>query len=378
MGERLPAPDLGNGRSVRAVSAGQDFTCALLDDRSVKCWGGSLSGQLGLGDTQPRGDQPNEMGNQLPAIDFGSGHAVLSVATGIFSSCAVLVGGSIKCWGENIVGELGLGDFDDRGDQPNEMGDQLPAVSLGRGETARAVGVSRSFACALLVSGSVKCWGNNEHGELGLGDTRNRGAHPGEMGDALPSVPLGTGRTAQAIAVGEGHACALLDDGSVKCWGSNVGGILGLGVSGNPRGDQPGEMGDALPVVNLGTTAPVVSLATKGYFNCALFEDGSVKCWGGNYYGELGLGDSASRGTRPEDMGDRLPRVDLGTGRTAKGICTGVEHTCALLDDGHVKCWGENGSGQLGLGDLGLGTLHARGDQPNQMGDNLPNVDVTF
>jgi alpha-tubulin suppressor-like RCC1 family protein len=104
------------------------------------------------------------------------------------------------------------------------------------------------YACALLDNGQVKCWGTG--GPLGLGDTNKRGDGPGEMGDALPFVDLGNGRSARVIAAG-GASCALLDNDQVKCWGDNYFGELGLGDTNN-RGDGPGEMGDALPPVDLG------------------------------------------------------------------------------------------------------------------------------
>jgi E3 ubiquitin-protein ligase HERC3 len=150
------------------------------------------------------------------------------------------------------MAELGLGDTSDRGDEPLEMGDDLPAVDLGTDRTARALAAGAEHTCALLDDGTVKCWGSNFVGQVGLGDIDHRGDGPLEMGDNLPAVDLGTGRTAQALAAGEYHTCALLDDGTVKCWGGNDYGELGLGDT-NGRGDAPGEMGDALPAINLGS-----------------------------------------------------------------------------------------------------------------------------
>ena len=157
---------------------------------------------------------------------------------------------SVKCWGRNSYGQLGLGDRNDRGDGANEMGDNLPAVSLGTGRTAKAISAGGHHTCALLDDNSVKCWGGNSY-QLGLGDQNNRGDGANEMGDNLPAVNLGTGRTAKAIGVGFDHTCALLDDNSVKCWGGNSYGQLGLGDQNN-RGDGANEMGDNLPAVNLG------------------------------------------------------------------------------------------------------------------------------
>ena len=374
MGDNLPAVDLGTGRTASLVTAGE-ASCALLDNGTVKCWGLNNSGQLGLGDTTDRGDQPGEMGDNLPAVDLGTGRTAMTIIAGPSGAmCAVLDNGTLKCWGWNLYGQLGLGDTTNRGDQPGEMGDNLPAVDLGTGRTARAVSVGYRSACALLDDGTVKCWGENDLGELGLGDTTNRGDQPGQMGDNLPVVDLGTGRTARAITVGDYHACALLDDGTVKCWGWNSDdGTLGLGDTIN-HGDQPGEMGDSLPTVDLGTGRTARALSAGVYQTCALLDNGTVKCWGySTYHGALGLGDTDDRGDLPGQMGDNLPAVDLGTGRTARAVATRGYSACALLDDGTVKCWGANDVGELGLGD----TVD-RGDLPGQMGDNLPAVDLTF
>ena len=115
----------------------------------------------------------------------------------------------MKCWGYNGDGELGLGDTTSRGDGwPGEMGDNLPAVDLGTGRTATAIAAGGNHTCALLDDATVKCWGFNGYGQLGLGDTVARGDEVGAMGDSLPAVDLGTGRTAVAIAAGSNHTCA--------------------------------------------------------------------------------------------------------------------------------------------------------------------------
>jgi alpha-tubulin suppressor-like RCC1 family protein len=138
----------------------------------------------------------------------------------------------------------------------------------------------------------------------------------------------------------------LFEDQRIKCWGSSAYGQLGLGY-GMTRGDQPGEMGQDLPTVDLGAGALAVALAASEAHTCALLEGGAVKCWGSNGYGLLGLGSTLASGDEPAT----LPTVDLGTGAVAVALAAGFTHTCALLVDGSVKCWGENLYGRLGLGD---------------------------
>ncbi len=372
MGSSLPATSLGSSRAALTISAGENHTCALLDDGSVKCWGFNGYGGLGLGDTADRGDASGEMADALPAVSLGIGRTARAVAASYLHTCALLDDRSLKCWGSNSSGMLGLGDTANRGDGIGKMGDSLPPVDLGTGRTAVAIGAGRwsSHTCAILDDRSLKCWGSNSSGQLGLGDVANRGDQSLEMGDYLLAVALGTGRTAVAVALGMVHTCALLDNGSVKCWGDNFYGHLGLGDYQN-RGDGRREMGDALPVVSLGNGRTAVAIGAGSFHTCALLDDGSVKCWGHNADGRLGVGDFRDRGGALGDMGDALPAVNLGTGRTAVAISVGDAHACALLDDGSVKCWGDALSGQLGLGDTG-----DRGDSLGEMGDNLPTVNI--
>lgn len=362
-----------------AVTTATAHSCALLSGGRVKCWGQNSEGELGLGDVQTRGDQPNQMGKDLPAVDLGTGVTATALAGGFFSTCALLSDGHIKCWGFNNAGQLGLGDTKDRGSTLEEMGDNLPVVNLGVGATALTLAAGGGHNCVLLSDGGIKCWGRNESGELGLGDIESRGAQLGDMGDNLPVVNLGNGVKVTTLALGFRHSCALLSDGRIKCWGENAQGQLGLGDAQN-RGDEAGDMGDNLPAVNLGTGATAVGLAARGNSTCALLSDGRVKCWGRNVYGELGLGDTKFRGADPSDMGDNLPAVDLGTGATAVALSVGNVFSCALLSDGRVKCWGLNDSDvSIGLesgGELGLGDTQNRGDDPGEMGNKLPSVNL--
>ena len=158
----------------------------------------------------------------------------------------------MKCWGYNANGQLGQGDIANRGDAPGEMGDTLPRdPARHRPHRDRQLTAGNYHTCALLDDASVKCWGYGATGRLGLGNTSSRGDNANEMGDSLPAVSLGTGRTATAVSGGDKHTCALLDDRTVKCWGTNTNGQLGLGDV-NHRGDAAGEMGNALPRVDVG------------------------------------------------------------------------------------------------------------------------------
>ena len=234
------------------TTAGFAHSCFMSDNGSVKCWGKNNLGQLGLGDTSNRGDNSSEMGDNLTAIDLGSGRTATAIAAGNHHTCAILDNATIKCWGSNASGQLGLGNTSNRGDNSSEMGDNLPSVDLGSGRTAKAIATGDSHTCAILDNASIKCWGSNASGQLGLGDDDNRGTESGEMGDSLTAVDLGSGITAKVIVAGGSHTCAILDNSSIKCWGANATGQLGLGNNDN-RGDGSGEMGDILTAVDLGS-----------------------------------------------------------------------------------------------------------------------------
>ncbi len=371
MGDSLPSVDLGTGRTAKALATGPHHACAILDNDSVKCWGENRSGALGLGDTNHRSAGEGELGDALPTVDLGSGRTAKAISAGFSFNCALLDNDSVKCWGSGRHGQLGQGSPSDLGDQPGEMGDALPAIELGTGRTAKAITTGHNHACALLDDNSVKCWGyNNYFGVLGQGDNLIRGDGPGEMGDALSAIDLGTGRTALAVSAGALHTCAVLDNNSVKCWGLNSRGQLGLGDTAQ-RGGSSGEMGDSLPAVALGTGRTALSVESGASHTCVVLDNNGVKCWGDNRSGQLGLGDTAERGSSPGSMGDALPQLALGTGRTATKLVGGLASTCARLDDASLKCWGGNGTGALGLGDNAN-----RGDDPGEMGNSLPPVSL--
>jgi hypothetical protein len=187
MGDALPAVRLGTGRTAVAISTGEWHTCALLDDGKVKCWGQNSDGELGVGDTFPRGFQASDMGDNLPEVDLGTGRTAVAISLGqLSSSCAILDTGAVKCWGRFF----GLGEYPSERSTGPGQGDALPVIDLGTGRTAKAISASEAGACVILDDGEVKCWGTNTYGWLGQGDTMWRGNLPGQMGDALLAVPL--------------------------------------------------------------------------------------------------------------------------------------------------------------------------------------------
>jgi hypothetical protein len=183
-------------------------------------------------------------------------------------------------------------------------------------------------ACALLDDHRMKCWGNNDWGQLGYGDSRTRGGSPSDMGDALPTVDLGTGRTAVTIAAGRDATCAILDDGSLKCWGMPM--LNGTGTSNNV-GDEPGEMGDNLSPLDFGGRK-AVNVAIGWGVACASMDDDSLWCWAL----DLVVGDS---GKPSQLMGLPVKRVSA--------LAPASGGTVALYDDGTLSPFLPNGSAPL-------------------------------
>ena len=189
-----------------------------------------------------------------------AGIAVKSIATGGAYTCAVLITGGVRCWGRNNTGELGDGTWTDRAMPPTtDVLDDVQAI-------ATAFGTEFAHTCALTTNGGVRCWGNNEHGQLGDGTQISRSTPPAT--DVLTGV--------QAIGVGVEHTCALMTTGGVRCWGWNFDGQLGDGTT-TDRSTPP----------TTDVLSDVQAIAVGGEHTCALMTTGGVRCWGWNSAGQL-------------------------------------------------------------------------------------------
>jgi alpha-tubulin suppressor-like RCC1 family protein len=330
----------GSSSPATEVSAGHFHTCALLSDCTVKCWGENEAGQLGDGSMNHRHK------NHIYEDDFSPTPVQVNgitnasaISAGHFHTCALLSDGTIKCWGDNDDGQLGDGSMNHG--HKNKWGqdfNQTP-VQVSSITNASAVSAGYSHTCALLSDRTVKCWGNNKAGRLGDG-SMNHGHKNGYEEDVSPTPVQVNGITnASAISSGADYACALLSDRTVKCWGSNLEGELGNGTATN----------SSTPVRVSGiTNASAISAGDS--HACALLSGGKVECWGGSTFGELGDG-SANHGHEDSFEMDFSPTpVQVSVITSAAAIDAGSSHSCALLSDGTVECWGGNSAGQLGNG----------------------------
>jgi len=312
-------------------------TCVRLTTGSLRCWGFGGAGRLGYASTLTVGD--DETPGAIAPISLGLGRTATAVTAGFAHTCALLDDGTVRCWGFGGDGRLGYGNQSSVGD--DETPGAVGPVDLGAGRTATAIAAGQSHTCAVLDDGTVRCWGFGNYGELGYGNSTPIGDD--EKPSEVAPVRLGAGRTATAITAGYGDTCALLDDGTVRCWGFGSTGRLGYGNT-ETIGDN--ETPDTAGPVNLGAGHTAKAISAGDNHTCAILDDDTVRCWGYAGNGRLGYGNT-------DDVGDNeapgtLGPVNLGAGRTAKAISAGSRHTCAVLDDGTVRCWGEADTGRLG------------------------------
>ena len=238
---------------------------------------------------------------------------------------------------------------------------QAPQLTLARAERL-SLSSGTQHTCAILDNGDLKCWGRDVGGQLGDGGPIWTVSNPTDINapSATP-IDLGTGRTAVAMGTGGAHTCAILDNTDLKCWGWDINGQLGDGGSNTNTNTPP------TTAIDLGTGRTAVAVGGGGYYTCALLDNGDVKCWGSDEYGQLGDGGPLWYSSSPTDLNaPSTTAIDLGAGRTAIAIAAGSYHTCAILDNGDVKCWGWDNYGQLGDGGSNTNTQRTfnHGDQP--------------
>lgn len=288
--DQLPtAPLMGLG-AVAEVKTGVWHTCVRLTDGGVRCWGSNGDNKAGYPtvglESKSIGDEPGEM--PPPLVNIGGSAVALGLGYG--HSCALLDTGKVRCWGYNSQGQLGIGSKKSVGFSVEDM---PPAdIDLGPGVVTQ-LAVSSSQNCVVMQDGDLRCWGQGALGILGNGSLENIGDEPGEM--PPPSVNIG-GPVVQ-VALGDTFACALLEGGTVRCWGWGSNGSLGSGAT-ETLGDEPGEMPP--PVVDVGGIASQIFAGFQ--HACALLQDGTLRCWGKNDQGNLGYGHKDTIGDEPGEM----------------------------------------------------------------------------
>jgi len=321
------------------VAVGGGHTCSVNASGAVRCWGSNHDGQLGDGTT---------INHQRPALVAGLSSGVTAIAAGFSHTCALTTAGGVKCWGTNNDGELG--DF-------TQVNRSMPVDVINLASGVVAISAGDRHTCALLATGGMVCWGYNVYGEVGNGTSGNSwlGAVPvcatGTGFGCVGGAPL-TGIA--SMGAGGINTCAVTTAGALKCWGGNYSGQLGLGFAPDsaspPGGICPTSAEPNASCVSLPAGVPSlqsgIAAVNAGQIACALTTTGGVKCWGYNYWGDVGNG---TRTTLPADA----PNYAVPTPVDVTGLGSGVDaiaERCALLASGGVQCWGSNAFGQVGDG----------------------------
>jgi alpha-tubulin suppressor-like RCC1 family protein len=337
------------GVTVEHVATSLFSTCVLLSDRSVKCWGSNLSGQLGRGNKQP---VTKPVSIDSVSITTAPGDHVEQIVVGEMHACALLSSNAVRCWGNNDFAQLGQGNLDWIGD--DELPSDAPALSVvtETGVRIKSLAAGPLDTCALLSNGHMKCWGKSDFGELGDGEAGSYLVGDDELPSSRDDIVLTNGpETVKQLVIGYHHMCMLLSDASVRCWGRSD--ILGYGAN----APQLPQRARYAPPVSIAPPGQFVTELSAGWFHtCALTSDGSVRCWGIGVYGQLGLGSTDSVGD--DELPSDVPPIQLTNlpGVEAVALSSGQgDHTCALLSDGSAKCWGYNAGGQLG--DVKIGNI---------------------
>lgn len=315
-------------KQVIQIVAGGNHSCALLASGEVKCWGDNTYGQLGQGNTERIGD--DESIDSIAPIDL-SGEKALQVIAGNLHTCVLTESNKVKCFGDSAYGQLGMSSTE-------KLGDDEPLSSYGYtdiGGIVRKLYGGTYHNCALLTTGDVRCWGMNTFGQLGTGDTEAIGDDEPVSTGSL--VDLGGKAIQMDISSMSFHACAILSGGTLKCWGRNSHGQLGLGHLNNVL----------TPVEPTYTPKGVIAVTTGGIHSCALQSDSTVFCFGNNNFGQLGSNPGESIGD--DETTESHSALDLGF--EAASVVASNTSTCAISKAGEAKCWGSGAMGKLGQQD---------------------------
>lgn len=311
-----------------AVAASPSSNCAMLADGRSMCWGINNEGQEGNGIVNgPFGCRAG-FGCSPPMEVLGLRN--VTEFTGSDGKCALVQSGHVYCWGRGDVGELGNGEFGPESECNGGPCSPTPVEVQGISNAVEIAGAWDGHICAVLATGELKCWGNNSNGQLGIGSYTG----PEECADGAAvcsAVPIAVAGITSAVEVRVGPAvtCVLLANGTVRCWGRSA---LLRGESATPV-----EIEGLHEATHFAKASPQVS-----EFLCVLRSSGGVSCWGGNREGSLGNGEW-SGGPNPSNVSGVTSAVEL-------AIAAEAGLACARLASGEVNCWGTNYHGELGNG----------------------------
>ena len=266
-----PVAVTGLGSGVQAISLGAAMGCALTTAGAVKCWGAAGFGQLGDGRVLASGVSPSDVYEKFPVNVAGLNGGVAAITSGGAHSCALMKGGTVRCWGPGEFGAFSAPDF-----QQTPIGLRYTPVEVPNLSGVIAISAGSFHTCALTAAGAVKCWGENQVGQLGIGDTFATCAGSATINcSALPVQVSGLASGVKFISAGSEKTCAITQVGAIVCWG---------------RDDFRNNVINTLPTLQAGLGSQQSAVAVSGIHSCARNVNGAIKCWGGGYYGQLGQG----------------------------------------------------------------------------------------
>lgn len=289
--------NFGAGKSAKQVAIGIEHACAILNDNSVSCWGSNSSGQLGQALATVSSSTPL----QVPGV------TAKAVAVGLEHTCVITSSDSVQCWGSNVNGQLGQ----PTGTLTNSYLPQ-PAIS---GLSAKAIKSGYNYLCAIASDDTVKCWGDNQYGQLGNNSNTN----------SSTVVSAGSLAGVAELTVGAYHACAATSSG-ISCWGLNGAGQLG----------SNGTTSLSVPTQTTTVRAGVTQLAAGLAHTCALSGSG-IECWGSNASKQLS-----------GNTGGGTSFVSVSLANRPLILSAGLNHTCAQDSSNQTYCWGAGTQGRLG------------------------------
>jgi len=296
-------------RNVVEACATDYLTCARTDDGTIHCWGDNMFGQLGDGTTVAKLRPTANAAGPADALFCGADMA-----------CAKRGDGSVRCWGYPTIGNGTIG----AAVAPTEV-----AALAG----ARILAVGNGHACFVRMDGKLACWGANPNMELGVTSSDSCQAGPSSFDCSFSPLVVPGVIDVAGIAIGSTHTCVRHTNGDVECWGAAAGGALGDGST-----TSRGPTGVA---VARGTRQVVAGSGAT----CVLMNDGTVRCWGSDGFGLLGAGGySGNCGAHCSDFSVVIGGL---TGVVELAMTGAV--VCARMNDATMKCWGEDTRGQIGV-----------------------------
>lgn len=306
-GKQTPVQVAGLTSGVASVTAGRYHSCAVTTAGAVKCWG--YDGQGQLGDDASLSNQPTPV--QVAGLSSG----VSGITAGRYHTCALTTTGGMKCWGYDMQGQLG--------NDASLSSQPTPVDVQGLTTGVKRIAAGGYHSCAVTNGGALKCWGDDEFGQLGNDSALSQQPTPVQVSGMSSGV--------ETVAGGDYHGCAITTSGGLKCWGYDAQGQLGNDDS---RINQP------TPVQVSGLTSGVSAVSLGGYHSCAVTTAGGLKCWGYDAQGQLGNDGVMADQPTPVDV--------IGLTSGVASVYAGGYHTCARTTAGGTKCWGSYSDGQLG------------------------------